>query len=313
MHTISRDRAPSPLPPLGHEISRPPSSASTQSSNALTQQQYQTTSSNFNVSLPGLSTLASVASAPSPQLRAYNSIGQAMSYAAASPTPTSVSGQGNTPSRNRIKSAGQGQKKKPLFDGNGQPTSRSEAGSPPPSHRRVSHKSASGDSDLSNSPVSRAPTPPLQHPSNIAPQHMFDHAALTDHVFNHSPSLPAMHLRHPSPGPTLSLTDRHLEPPLSYEVLQQQTTTLKTRVSELEVINDLFRGRVHELEQNDRQLRQALDHSKQQENQLKRRLDDLERENADFRDMNSPPHAKRPRMSGVSEYPDPPQPLGATM
>ncbi|MCJ1400351.1 hypothetical protein MMC11_003556 [Xylographa trunciseda] len=226
-------------------------------------------------------------------------------------------------SRNRVKSAGQSQKKKPLFDGNGRPASRSEAGSPPPNHpnhRRVSQKSASGESDRSNSPISRTATPALQHPPNIAPQHMFDHASLTDQPFNHSPSLPAMHLRHPSPGSTISLNDRHLEPPPTYDVLQQQNTTLKTRVSELEVINNLFRDRVHELEQNDRraqmvqdQLRQALDHSKQQENELKRRIDDLERDYADLRDMDSPPHAKRPRMSDVSEYPDPPQPLTAAI
>jgi len=160
----------------------------------------------------------------------------------------------------------------------------------------------------------------MHHPANIAPQHMFDHASLTDHVFNQSPSLPAMLLRHPSPGSTTSLNDRHLEPPPSYEVLQQQNTTLKTRVSELEVINDLFRGRVHELEQQDRrsvmvqdQLRQALDHSKQTENNLKRRLDDLEREVSELRNMDSRPHAKRARISDSSEYPEPPQPVGAAI
>ena len=129
-----------------------------------------------------------------------------------------------------------------------------------------------------------------------------------------------MHLRHPSPGSTTSLNDRHLEPPPTYDALQQQNTTLKTRVSELEVINDLFRGRVAELEQNDRraqmmqeQLRQALDHSKQQENELKRRLDDIEHEIADLRETDSLPRNKRPRISDVSEYPDPPQPQAATI
>lgn len=149
---------------------------------------------------------------------------------------------------------------------------------------------------------------------------MFDHASLTDHVFNQSPSLPAIHLRHPSPGSTTSLNDRHLEPPPSYEALQQQNTTLKTRVSELEVINDLFRGRVHELEQQDRrsamvqeQLRQALDHSKQSEHSVKRRLDDLEREVSELRDVDSRPHAKRSRISDSSEYPEPPQPVAAAI
>ena len=205
------------------------------------------------------------------------------------------------------------------LDGNGNSTTRSEAGTPPPNHgnhRRVSHKTSSGDSDRSNSPISRTTTPAMYHHPNIAPQHMFDHAALTDHVFSQSPSLPAMHLRHPSPGSTTSLNDRHLEPPPTYEVLQQQNTTLKTRVSELEVINDLFRGRVQELEQQDRrsvmaheQLRQALDHSKHTESNLKRRIDDLEREVADLRDIDLRPHSKRARISDGSEYLEPPQPV----
>ena len=55
-------RAPSPLHPvsMAHDISRP-SSTSTQSSNALAYHQ--------NISLPGLSTLATVASAPNSQYR----------------------------------------------------------------------------------------------------------------------------------------------------------------------------------------------------------------------------------------------------
>ncbi|MCJ1256470.1 hypothetical protein MMC24_004291 [Lignoscripta atroalba] len=223
-------------------------------------------------------------------------------------------------SRNRVKSAGQGQKKKSLFDGNGLTASRSDAGSPPPGHQRASHKNSSGDSDRSNSPASRVPTPALHHPSNIAPQHLFDGVSLSEHNFQHSPLLPSLHLRNPSPGSTSSLNDRHLEPPQTYDGLLQANTTLKTRVSELEVINDLFRGRVSELEQNDRraemlhnQLRHALEQSQQRENDLKRRLDEQEREATDLRDMDSNPHPKRLRMSDVSEYPDPPQPLTASV
>jgi hypothetical protein len=208
------------------------------------------------------------------------------------------------------------------LDANGMPTSRSEAGTPPPghqNHRRVSHKNSSGDSDRSNSPISRTATPGMQHPTNIAPQHMFDHASLNDHPFTQSPSLPAMHLRHPSPG-SISLNERHLEPPPTYDVLLAQNTTLKTRVSELEVINDLFRGRVQELEQNDRrsqlvqdQLRQALDDSKARESSMKRRLDDLEREVSEMREANHLPHAKRQRMTEGNEYPEPPQPTLAAI
>lgn len=149
---------------------------------------------------------------------------------------------------------------------------------------------------------------------------MFDGVSLTEHNFHHSPSLPALHLRQPSPGSTTSLNDRHLEPPPTYDSLFQSNTSLKTRVSELEVINDLFKGRVHELEQNDQraremhnQLTQALDRAHFRENDLKRRLDEAEREVADLRELDSHPHAKRMRISDVSEYPDPPQPLTATI
>lgn len=55
------DRVPSPLPSIGHELSRP--------SSASTYQHYQQHHNNHNVALPALSTLASVASVPSPQLR----------------------------------------------------------------------------------------------------------------------------------------------------------------------------------------------------------------------------------------------------
>ena len=151
----------------------------------------------------------------------------------------------------------------------------------------------------------------LHHPSNIAPQHIFDGVTFSDHGFHPSSSLPALHLRHPSPGSISSLTDRQLEPPQTYEGLLSANTTLKTRVSELEVINDLFRGRVAELEQSDAnarssermmretddQLRRALDEAQRRENDLKRRIDELEREAGELRD--SEPRAKKLRLSDI--------------
>ncbi|MCJ1228605.1 hypothetical protein MMC12_005266 [Toensbergia leucococca] len=231
-------------------------------------------------------------------------------------------------SRNRVKSGGQPQKKKSLFHSNGMSASHSDAGSPPLRHsdnRRVSHKTSSGDSDHSSSPISRTVTPAINHPSNIAPQHVFDGLSMPEHTFQPSPTLPALlHLRHPSPGSTSSLNDRHLEPPLTYEGLLQANTTLKTRVSELEVINDLFRERVGALEQNEanahrnemmlreseNQARHLLEQSQRRENDLKRRLDDLEREVLDLRG-DQEPQSKRQRTSDSSEYPDPPQPFTA--
>ncbi|KAI9760388.1 MAG: phosphatidyl inositol kinase [Chaenotheca gracillima] len=235
-------------------------------------------------------------------------------------------------SRNRVKSSGQGQKKKNLFDGNGISSSRSDAGTPPPGsmgHRRTSQKTSSGTSNGSNSPLSRTATPANHHGNHLAPQHVFDGASLSDHGFHHSPSLPSLHLSHPSPGSTSSLNDRHLEPPQTYEALHAANTSLKTRVSELEVINDLFQGRVKQLEQNEdrarrdeavrrdleEQLRSALDQTQRRESNLKRRVDDLERELSELRD--SGPRPKKMRVSDiVDDRPidsTPPPPLPSSM
>lgn len=156
----------------------------------------------------------------------------------------------------------------------------------------------------------------MHHNPNIAPQHMFDGVALADHGFNPSPSLPALHLSHPSPGSTSSLNDRHLEPPQTYEALLNANTTLKTRVSELEVINDLFKGRVAELEQNDaasrrsemiireseNRLRQTLDETQRREDSLKRRVAELERvlnNSAEMGVAGLQPQTKKIRLSDV--------------
>lgn len=158
-------------------------------------------------------------------------------------------------------------------------------------------------SDRSQSPISRTATPGLSHPSNIAPQHMFD-GVLHGDAF-HSPSLPSFGLRQPSPGSTSSVNGSHLEPPLSYDALTAQNTSLRTRVSELEVINDLFRGRVNELEnveqeakraeqaarETEAQLRIELAEVKQREAELKRRLEEFENEEG--------PRHKRMRLSDI--------------
>ena len=208
---------------------------------------------------------------------------------------------------------------KSLFDGNGLPTSQSE-GTPPPNYpnyannQRVTHNSGS---DRSNSPVSHNETP--AHPSNIAPQHIFDGVSSAEHAFQ-SPAIPAFQLRHPSPGSTSSFNDRNLEPPQTYEGLLQANTFLKTRVSELEVINDLYKGTVNQYEQggapqaemlpkdSESQLRQSLDQALHREEDLKRQVDELEREVAELRgEQPESRPAKRSRISDSSEYPEPPQ------
>ena len=111
--------------------------------------------------------------------------------------------------------------------------------------------------ERSQSPISRTGTPSMHHDPNIAPQHMFDGVALADHVFQ-TPALPSLG-NHPSPG------SEHM----SYEQLLAQTTILKTRVSELEVINMMFQDNLNNLS------RERDDAIRGQED-LKRRVDELE-------------------------------------
>lgn len=88
--------------------------------------------------------------------------------------------------------------------------------------------------------------------------------------------------------------DRGLESPQTQEQLIANNSSLKTRVRELEFINELFRGRLSQLEQQEAaasaalrgqevagvehtQLRAQLDASKEMENQLRIQLEDSHR------------------------------------
>lgn len=184
-------------------------------------------------------------------------------------------------------------------NGGGLAAAHPDAASADPSYsaRRTSHKLSSGTSDRSNSPISRTDTP-LTHHSNIAPQHLFDNA--THHAFD-SPSLPSFALRQPSPSSSsLNGTGAAHEPSTSSSIPYDQqfssatslgsTDALKTRVSELEVINGLFRGRVSELEASQEEarrlqmaaqdaearVRQELDEALSRERDLRRRIEELE-------------------------------------
>ena len=190
----------------------------------------------------------------------------------------------------------------------------------PQGYRRVARRTSPGHSDRSNSPVSQTEASgiPLmsQHNSNIAPQHMFDSVTLGDHGINPATGLPVQ-LRQPSPTSTSSAIDRHLDAPQTYEGLLAANTSLKTRVSELEVINELFRGRVAELEQSDAtarrsemivrdseaRLRRSLEDSQRREDDLKRRISELEGGQND-----GEPAAKKPRTSDAEAEPSDPSP-----
>jgi GATA-binding protein len=107
--------------------------------------------------------------------------------------------------------------------------------------------------------------------------------------------------RAPSPANS-SVNGSHLDAPLPYDSLAAQNTALKTRVSEMELINDLFRNRVTELENSENaardteaKLRAELEEVKQRESELKRRLEELEDEG---------PRHKKPRFSDISDLVD---------
>ncbi|KAJ4351078.1 hypothetical protein N0V95_004182 [Ascochyta clinopodiicola] len=194
-------------------------------------------------------------------------------------------------SRNRVKTGGPGRKKGEGINGlaAAHPDADGQLGLA--QHRRASGKISSGLSDRSQSPISRTGTPNFAHPSNIAPQHMFEQALSSDAVFQ-SPSMHGFGLRQPSPGSTSSINGSHLEPPLSYDSLAAQNTALKTRVSEMELINDLFRNRVSELETSEGQarateqaLRAELEATQQREQALKRRIEEIEEESPRHKKM----------------------------
>ncbi|UPX10296.1 GATA zinc finger protein 3 [Ascochyta rabiei] len=194
-------------------------------------------------------------------------------------------------SRNRVKTGGPGRKKGEGINGlaAAHPDADGQLGLA--QHRRASGKISSGLSDRSQSPISRTGTPNFAHPSNIAPQHMFEQALSSDAVFQ-SPSMHGFGLRQPSPGSTSSVNGSHLEPPLSYDSLAAQNTALKTRVSEMELINDLFRNRVSELESSEGQaratehaLRAELEATQQREQALKRRIEEIEEESPRHKKM----------------------------
>lgn len=202
------------------------------------------------------------------------------------------------------------------MDANGYPASHPEAGGTPLgngfAHRRTSDRIPSGESQRSPSPLSRTGTPGMAPPhSNIAPQHIFDNVSLTEPNFN-SPSLPSFALRQPSPS-AASMNGNHVEHNHAYADPVANSSHLKTRVSELEVINDLFRGRVAQLEQSEQAARRTadlardaadryradLDASLSREQDLKRRVDQLEEELDALRGHSAAP-SKRARLSDVA-------------
>lgn len=148
---------------------------------------------------------------------------------------------------------------------------------------------ASVTSDRSHSPISRTGTPGALHDPNIAPQHLFDGASnLGEHQFNGSSSLPAIHANHPSPSVGSLSNDRHPDPAITYEQLVAMNTSLRTRVSELEVINMVYSD-------NENSLRTDRDRAVRERDEWKRKAEELE-ERLQAVNEREPP-SKKPRLS----------------
>lgn len=64
-----------------------------------------------------------------------------------------------------------------------------------------------------------------------------------------------------------------MDPPQTYDGLVAANNQLRTRVSELEVINDLFRGRVDELESSEREARRSENAKQDEVKRLQEQLD----------------------------------------
>jgi GATA-binding protein, other eukaryote len=180
-------------------------------------------------------------------------------------------------SRNRVKSAQPGAKKKvrivhcisrvtltEQFE-NGLPATQSAEMITPQNHRRVSQMAGLAHSDRSHSPISRTGTP---LDPNIAPQHLFDGVGLGDQHFTGSPSLPPLNLGQPSPG--------NPETAGGYDQLMATNANLRMRVSELEVINMVYSDNENSLRFERDQAVRERDQAVRERDDLKRKVGDLE-------------------------------------
>lgn len=161
---------------------------------------------------------------------------------------------------------------------------------------RASHRNGDGDS-----PLSRAGTPSL-YKSSLAP-------FMVDEPYHSTAGAGGQG----ADGSTAN-GERHPDTPETLEQILNNNSVLKTRVSELELIHELFRGRLDQLEQQEAAARKALedagaghsaqmeqmrndkdaqlaekdalladfqaqlDDSHRRENNLKRRLDEMDQE-----------------------------------
>ena len=115
----------------------------------------------------------------------------------------------------------------------------------------LSHAQAQDRVASPGTSLSRSGTPSQHQNPNIAPQHVFDTVTLPNDNFA-------------SPAP------HHLDTPQSFDTLAAHNNALRTRVSELEVINDLFKGRVSELETSEQEAKREVEALRREVEKLKR-------------------------------------------
>jgi GATA-binding protein len=149
--------------------------------------------------------------------------------------------------------------------------------------------------DDTNSPISRTGTPNL-YASHMAPMYQ--------NIDDQFQSQPLSGFGGPDGRAPSPMNGDRLDMPQTHEQLLATNASLKTRVSELEVIQELYRGRLQQLEgeevdrqaqekskadvdeqlraqlsvmnETNAQLQKELEESHRRENMLKRRLDELE-------------------------------------
>lgn len=142
------------------------------------------------------------------------------------------------------------------------------------------------DADDRHDQLSRPGTPggfghSHPHPANIAPPHMFDAVTLdgstaerpTSHNYTNSPYYEQARPGDPSP---LAILSGAAQSSQQMDGHAQPSTSLSTRVSELEVINNLFKDRVSVLENIERGLRRQLEEAAIREQNLRRHIEDLQ-------------------------------------
>ncbi|KAI1277455.1 hypothetical protein F5Y07DRAFT_86665 [Xylaria sp. FL0933] len=167
---------------------------------------------------------------------------------------------------------------------------------------RATQQKAANGHGTTDSPVSRTATPNVYDPNLTAFQPMdhFQHDGLHYPIPGGSPGR--------APSPTNG-DQQPLDAPQTHEQLLAANSSLKTRVSELDLINELYRGRLQQLEQDNQtadnyrhsaemsakeaaterahreEIQRQLDDSHRRENSLKRRLDDMEQELQDLKNQ----------------------------